>query len=314
MNKKLTSAAVQFIKLGIAACIMAGMSGCGTSDDTNRNEGPRLSSITGQDAKLLVADELVANHLPIYRDSGHIWVPLKGAAKALGLQLHEDGGGHYAMGQTNPNYNVQINHKEASAGDKVIRLPEPLRELDNEPYMTMESLSALLGTPLNWDETRQQIVMTPITAERQSSSDGSSDGATYRGLAAGYDATELIQYARSFEGTPYEFGTGDYERTRKFDCSTFTAHVFERYGINLPRTSLSQSQVGERVEKDELQAGDLMFFFTPGRYESNEVVGHVGIYAGDGNMIHTYGDPGVIFDRFDSYWQGRFLFGRRVAN
>ncbi|MNC66674.1 Murein DD-endopeptidase MepS/Murein LD-carboxypeptidase precursor [compost metagenome] len=71
--------------------------------------------------------------------------------------------------------------------------------------------------------------------------------------------------------------------------------------------------MGHRVSRDELKAGDLIFFTVPGRFESDAVPGHVGIYIGDGKMIHTWGEPGVQISEIDTgYWHNVMLHMQRV--
>jgi peptidoglycan DL-endopeptidase CwlO len=64
-----------------------------------------------------------------------------------------------------------------------------------------------------------------------------------------------------------------------FDCSGLTSFAFRQAGLTLPRSSSQQALVGQPVAFDDLQPGDLVFFYHP--------VSHVGIYAGDGKMIHA---------------------------
>ena len=80
-------------------------------------------------------------------------------------------------------------------------------------------------------------------------------------------------------------------------------------GINLPRTSKEQSNYGTKVSKSNLQPGDLVFFNTSGKG-----VSHVGLYIGDGNMIHSprSGDVVKIVSINTSYYNSRFVTGRRV--
>lgn len=129
---------------------------------------------------------------------------------------------------------------------------------------------------------------------------------------SGIDPAGLITFGKTFLGTPYRFAAGPYEDQHVFDCSSFTQYVYGHYGIKLPRASKDQAQVGQLLRMNELQPGDMMFFYTPGRYESNRIVGHVGIYMGNDEILHTYGSPGVVVSGFNSYWKGRFLHGRRV--
>ena len=93
--------------------------------------------------------------------------------------------------------------------------------------------------------------------------------------------------------------------------SSFTSTVFKKYGINLPRTSAAQSQVGVEVSKSNLQAGDLLFFDT----NSDGLINHVGIYAGNGQMLDAENTYGVHFTNpFSSYWGPAFVKAMRVIN
>jgi cell wall-associated NlpC family hydrolase len=77
-------------------------------------------------------------------------------------------------------------------------------------------------------------------------------------------------------GSPYRYGaTGP----NAFDCSGLVSWAYEKAGKSLPRTSRAQSKVGTPVSRDNLQPGDLVFFYNP--------VSHVGIYIGDGKIVHA---------------------------
>ena len=86
-----------------------------------------------------------------------------------------------------------------------------------------------------------------------------------------------------------------------FDCSGFTQYVFAHFGVNLPRVSEDQQNVGTLVSRDNLQPGDLVFFGTPAH--------HVGIYVGNGNMINAPHTGAVI--RIQTL-NSDFTYGRRV--
>lgn len=120
---------------------------------------------------------------------------------------------------------------------------------------------------------------------------------------------ELILSAQKYLGTPYDFGA-KYGQTKTMDCSSFTKTVFTEYGIKLPRVSRDQAKEGKFVSKSNLQTGDLVFFTTVG---SGKKIGHVGIYVGNGNMIHTYGEGGVKFTSINKdWWADHYVTARRV--
>lgn len=108
-------------------------------------------------------------------------------------------------------------------------------------------------------------------------------------------------------GTKYVSGG---TTTNGFDCSGFTMYVFDKIGINLPHQSGSQYQMGSAVSRDELRAGDLVFFNTNGRG-----VSHVGIYVGDGDFAHASSSRGVTISSLsDSYYVNRYIGAKRIMS
>ncbi len=136
---------------------------------------------------------------------------------------------------------------------------------------------------------------------------GSSNGST-SGSTGNATSSNIINYGERFLGTPYLFGA-EYPTSGKFDCSSFTQYVFDQYGIDLPRTSIKQSKVGSYVSKSNLRSGDLVFFSTS--YSSS--VSHVGIYVGNGRILHTFGTGGVKYSTIESgFWEDHYMTARRV--
>ncbi|MBP1907010.1 cell wall-associated NlpC family hydrolase [Paenibacillus turicensis] len=130
-------------------------------------------------------------------------------------------------------------------------------------------------------------------------------------ITASSKASQIISYGKKFMGTPYQFGAST-STTRVFDCSSFTKYIFQKYGITLPRTSVAQSKVGKAVSKANLQVGDLLFFSSGSRANGKNVT-HVGVYAGNGKVLHTYGSPGVTLSDLNSgNWKKTYLKARRV--
>ena len=116
---------------------------------------------------------------------------------------------------------------------------------------------------------------------------------------------EILTYANTFTGAPYKFGG---TTPAGFDCSGYIRHVFQKVGVQLPRQADEQYTVGKKVEKQNLQPGDLVFFET---YEPG--VSHSGIYIGDGQFISATSSSGVaVADIDDSYWGPRYVGAKRV--
>lgn len=118
----------------------------------------------------------------------------------------------------------------------------------------------------------------------------------------------LIAYGKQYLGTPYEFGASP-DQTNTFDCSSFVKLVFQDVlSIDLPRVSYNQAKEGQEVALDELRTGDLLFFNSRGLD-----IGHVGIYAGNNQILHTYSKKlGVHIGEFDGQWKERFVTARRI--
>ena len=104
---------------------------------------------------------------------------------------------------------------------------------------------------------------------------------------------DIIEEAETWIGTPYKWGGEDKDGA---DCSGFVQSTFKTCGIKLPRTSYDQFDTVEKIEKDDLQAGDLLFF------KRRSKVSHVGIYIGGNRMIHASSKKGVIIQDLTDYY------------
>jgi len=121
-------------------------------------------------------------------------------------------------------------------------------------------------------------------------------------------AKALVRTALSMRGTPYRWGGTS---KNGFDCSGFTKYLYSKVkGIKIPRTAAAQYKYGQKVAPKDMKPGDLLFFRTRGRH-----VGHVGIYTGDGKMIHAANPrAGVKVDKVQGgYWGKRLVGVRRPA-
>lgn len=132
---------------------------------------------------------------------------------------------------------------------------------------------------------------------------------------ASLDIESVIAYAKTFLTKKRMLAAHTNPNTEKFDCSSFVQHVFSKYGVRLPRTVRDQAQFGFGIpDKGSLQKGDLLFFYVPERFPSNDIPGHVGIYMRDGEMIHCLPSPRrVLISKINTpYKEKTFLFAKRV--
>jgi cell wall-associated NlpC family hydrolase len=123
------------------------------------------------------------------------------------------------------------------------------------------------------------------------------------------EAQTLVDYARYFKGGKYVWGG---TTPQGFDCSGYVQYLYKKQGINIPRTALSQSKVGEDVSMDELKKGDLLFFLTDKK--RGIPITHVGIYLGDGEFIHAASKKkGIIISPIThGYYAKKFVKAKRI--
>ena len=119
-------------------------------------------------------------------------------------------------------------------------------------------------------------------------------GAIDTGVTVSGSASNLISYARRFIGVPYVWGGTS---PSGFDCSGFTSYVYRNAaGVDIGRTTYAQINAGREVSRSELQPGDLVF--------PHE--GHVGIYVGNGQMIHAPQTGDVVkISPVYKFWRAR---------
>ncbi|MFE2142749.1 NlpC/P60 family protein [Streptomyces sp. NPDC059456] len=127
-------------------------------------------------------------------------------------------------------------------------------------------------------------LLAKLTAEERASYEAqSAPGTAPAGPVAtapapsdGSRAARAVAFAYGAIGKPYVWGaTGP----GSFDCSGLTQAAWRSAGVTLPRTTYTQINAGQRVSRDQLAPGDLVFFYSG--------VTHVGLYVGNGQMIHA---------------------------
>ncbi|MDE7146272.1 MAG: C40 family peptidase, partial [Duncaniella sp.] len=125
---------------------------------------------------------------------------------------------------------------------------------------------------------------------------------------------KMAEYAAKFLGTRYRLGAAG---PKAFDCSGFVGYVFKQFGITLNRSSRAQYSQGEKVDKQDIKPGDLMFFSS--RSSGKGRVGHVAMVVDvneDGTLtfIHASTKKGVTYQKFpdNGYYSRHFIGARRI--
>jgi cell wall-associated NlpC family hydrolase len=117
---------------------------------------------------------------------------------------------------------------------------------------------------------------------------------------------DIVEYAKKFLGVPYVWAGNTPESG--FDCSGFTRYVFANFGISLPRISRDQARTGTAVTQEQRKPGDLLYF------GSNGYVDHVGIYAGDNQVIHASSTNKMVVISNLQYYTATYMGARRLLN
>ncbi|RIE01078.1 NlpC/P60 family protein [Cohnella faecalis] len=127
-------------------------------------------------------------------------------------------------------------------------------------------------------------------------------------VGSAFASSKLDDTIDKLIGIDYKYGG---TTTKGFDCSGFTGYVFDKLGIDLPRSSRDMFgwDGGTKVDRDELRAGDLVFFNTSG-----SGVSHVGIYVGNNKFAHSHSAGVAITSMDDKYYAKRYLGARRVMS
>ncbi|MDR2461382.1 MAG: C40 family peptidase [Deltaproteobacteria bacterium] len=118
-------------------------------------------------------------------------------------------------------------------------------------------------------------------------------------------ALQITKSVHNYLGTPYVYGG---RSPKGFDCSGLVWYVFRQHGVELPVSSYLQASVGKKVDFSELLPGDLLFF------RSGKRIDHVGVYIGDGTMIHAPGRGKYVrkANLDTDYYRRHFVMARRV--
>ncbi|MDV9174621.1 NlpC/P60 family protein [Streptomyces sp. W16] len=196
----------------------------------------------------------------------------------------------------------RVGHRQTAAVALVrqqLREIEQLRGAAHVELTSLKSRQAELGRQKKTingklDQARRLLSALPPQQRAQVEQTAGTSGRASRSAATARDALRApgssaatadapnsraaaaVSYAYQKLGSPYVWGaTGP----NAFDCSGLVQAAYSSAGVSLPRTTYAQINAGQRVSRSELRPGDLVFFYSG--------ISHVGIYVGDGQMIHA---------------------------
>ncbi|MFI9647570.1 NlpC/P60 family protein [Streptomyces sp. NPDC052040] len=200
------------------------------------------------------------------------------------------------------------------------KIQEKQRELAQERQEASDKLKDLAATRTELGKKKQEVqgklssaqkLLNSLTAqqkaqlnEEQNRASRASERSVLSGDtgSASGRAGAAFSAAESQLGKPYVYGaTGP----SSFDCSGLTSWSYAQAGVSIPRTSQEQANIGTRIYSvNDLKVGDLVFFFND--------IHHVGLYAGNGQILHAPRTGTVVrYESMDTIG-GPFMFGVRV--
>ncbi|KKM56555.1 bifunctional murein DD-endopeptidase/murein LD-carboxypeptidase [Yersinia pestis] len=119
--------------------------------------------------------------------------------------------------------------------------------------------------------------------------------------------SKILEQHAGWKGVRYRLGGSS---KRGIDCSAFVQTTFrEQFGMDLPRSTSQQQDLGKKVQRTKLRPGDLVLF------RAGSTGRHVGIYLGNDKFVHASTSAGVTISNLnDDYWNKRYRDGRRVLS
>lgn len=169
-------------------------------------------------------------------------------------------------------------------------------ELDLRKQQVRDQVDAIAGAKEQAAEELKTVeekaakaedLLAEIEAEIAAQNEVSRDDSTQRppttDQATSEQAQIAVDHALAQLGDPYVYGAAGPDA---YDCSGLTMSAWAAAGVSLPRSSSSQAAVGTSISLSDARPGDLLFYYSP--------VSHVGMYIGNGQIVHAPNSGGVV--------------------
>ena len=163
---------------------------------------------------------------------------------------------------------------------------EVYEELDGWYRVKVEGKAGYISASLLSDK-KQEVTSRSSTTPRQNNNTNTNKPAETQSTtnqanqATSKKGATVVQTASNYIGSSYVYGASG---PNSFDCSGFTMYIYKQFGVSLPHSATAQSNKGTKIEKKDLQLGDIVFFTD---YKTGKGIGHCGIYIGGGQFIHA---------------------------
>lgn len=208
-------------------------------------------------------------------------------------------------------YVVQKGDSLFSISKKSGRSIEEIKKMNSlhSPALKIGQVLLLTKRETRLDDEAEELGDAEEVAEGSQTEEGKGEQVASNSIEKWNNPEErnlFIRVVKTFLGVPYRLGGST---LRGIDCSALVKKIYEIFSVDLPRTAREQFRIGKRVERDQLEEGDLVFFRT--RRGNNA---HVGIYIGNREFVHaSTRKKEVKIDHLDMpYFSTRFLTGVRV--
>ena len=188
-------------------------------------------------------------------------------------------------------------------GSNICYIRSDFLELTEIPYENKDSANS----PKFFRGGKSTGVLPSAAALNGTSSNSGSTSTGSSSVSA--SGSSIVAEAKKYLGTPYVYGGAS---PSGFDCSGFVYYVLKQNGFAPYRTPADQYKQGTYVSKANLQPGDIVFFAGTG---SSNAISHVGIYVGNGQMIHSPNSRSTVSyaDITSGYWANHYYGARRMA-
>lgn len=190
---------------------------------------------------------------------------------------------------------------------------------DTVDYLLTDFNVKVVSSRKSQNVTSYDFIETSISMINNTNDFTSTNNSEVNGMSVGSyskDGVSIVEYARQFVGNPYVYG--GVSLTKGADCSGFVQSVYKHFGYTLPRTADAQYRACKNglqgckmIDKNELRAGDLIFY----RKHSAKEQHHVAIYSGSGTRVHAWSTKyGIVENTFKSNISGEEItYGRVIT-